>query len=118
MYAIQRAFEESSFLKQALFVIKVTGRFFLPSLYDVLYDSALTQFNAIRQHSPDECQVIGVKARFAKHLFSTQDAHAHVEATYKSRLEEPWTKGKVLVLPLMPIPLTRTGGHGTFIDVL
>ena len=117
--AINRALKQSRFLNTAPFFVKVTGRFFIPSLYDIFLASTLN-FNAVRQSDANECQVVGCRTGFAPFLFHP-DIELHVEDTYKKRLDAAqrgWTRNRVLVLPHMQIPPTRTGGHGTIIEVL
>ena len=116
--AINRALQQSVFLSAAPFFVKVTGRFFIPDLYDIFVASNLN-FNAVRQSDANECQVIGCRTGFAAVLFHP-DIEGHVESSYKKRLdtaEHGWTRNSVLVLPPMKIPPTRTGGYGHIIQV-
>ena len=117
--AINKALTQSRFIVQAPFIVKVTGRFFVPDLYSALksHDSSF-DFNALRQQNGDECQIVGCRPCFAEILFHA-DADTHVERSYKERLsDESWTQNKVLVLPAMRIPRTLTGGYGNVLDSL
>lgn len=119
LFAIQKALKESRFVATTPFIVKVTGRFFVPGLYDIFQaHSAAFPYNGLRQKNSAECQIVGCRPCFAAILFNP-DAEPHVETTYESRLrDESWTDGKVLVLPKMRIPPTMTGGGGEVIDSL
>jgi hypothetical protein len=114
LYAINKAFASSKFIAAAPFVVKVTGRFFVPGLQAVMRGLS-RDVRALRQSNEDECQVVGCRPEIAPILFN-QQADGFVERSYKARLQDVrWTKNKVAVLPPMPIAKTRTGGHGVYI---
>jgi hypothetical protein len=119
LFAIHKALLQSNTLRSVPFIIKVTGRFFVPDLYQVLVRHRVpNDYNAVRQHDPDECQILGCKTAFANVLFAPTDEYV-VERTFRARLaHEPWAQFNTFVLPVLNIPPTKTGGSGMVIRSL
>lgn len=129
LFAINRALGSVPvLLAQAPFVIKVTGRFFIPNFLDSLRrrQPDVSKAVAVRQADPMQCQVVGCATPYARVLFAADKdllvpnptTITTVETVFARRLQEPWAKGHTVILPAMPIPPTKTGGTGSIIDVL
>jgi hypothetical protein len=83
MYAIQYAYANSIFLKQAIYIIKVTARFFIPELEFYLKTIPLN-YDCIVQHDIDRCEMIGVHVKHFNTIFNYKMCSDHVETYYKT----------------------------------
>jgi hypothetical protein len=126
LFAINRAMTESPVLYQAPFVIKITGRFFIPKFLEALQQRQpdVTKAVAVRQADAHRCQVVGCATPYS-HLLFAMDKHLLVpnptvilESVLARRLEEPWVKPHLVVLPPLPIAPTKSGGMRSTIHVL
>jgi hypothetical protein len=119
LVSVRTALSRSATIRAAnplTWVIKVTGRFFVPDLHKHLVTTpeAATAV-AVRQRDPDRCQLLGARLQFADALFrGVGKVDMHMESEYKARLEnDEWARHRVLVLPDLPIPVTLGGGDLT-----
>jgi len=83
MYAIHYAYANSIFLKQAIYIIKVTARFFIPELECYLKTIPLN-YDCIVQHDIDRCEMIGVHVKHFNTIFNYKICSDHVEHYYKT----------------------------------
>ena len=90
-------------IKDCLFFIKITARFFIPEFYNylienefdkrVVYNGCSKTILGIRQNNADRCELLGCSERVFQFLFNpslTDDLkriHLHVESVYKHRFE-------------------------------
>ena len=116
--AIRYALRNSVFIRRAAkadtWIIKVTGRFFIPEFHMYLQSLAAPRYLAVRQSNPKMCQMVGARKHVAaKFLFRpVHKRDVMIEDYYEARLKEAWAHGKVLAMPPLPIPPTRGGGDG------
>ena len=116
--AVRTALRRSMTLRTAhpdTWVIKVTGRFFVPDLHRHLATDQAHQAVAVRQHDPNMCQLLGARLRHMDSLFrGVPHVDMLMETEYRSRLDhDDWARGRVLDLPVLPIPVTLGGGELT-----
>ena len=113
--SIRVALARSALIRTAqphTWIVKVTGRFFVPGLETHLLGPAARGFIAVRQADPNSCQLVGCRLGASEGLFrGTTRPETDAEITYRQRLRESWAWDKVLVLPKMPIAQTKGGGH-------
>jgi len=113
IYAINYAFENSKLAQKSEFIIKVTGRYFLPDLENYLKTIDMTNIETIRQNNPDFCELVGCNKKHFYKIFNRylvndrNEIDLHVENIYKNRIL--WFDN-ILTLPEMVIfPPTTTG---------
>jgi hypothetical protein len=113
IHAIRHACERSKLLKTCTHFMKVTGRYFIPSLEGILKKLPYST-KAVRQHNADQCEVVGCRKDHIDYVFDyivlTKDnvLTNNVEDAYKHRI----SLIPHAVLPVMPISPTKSGGYG------
>jgi hypothetical protein len=115
LFAINYAFKNCKFKNQSNFIIKVTGRYFIPYFENYL-TSFLTkncQFEIICQNEPKRCEFLGCSRHSFNRLFNISleqnDKRIcnHIEDLYSERIN---TFDKVLICKKMQIEPTQHGG--------
>ena len=92
--------------------MKVTGRYFIPSLESILKKLPYST-KAVRQHNADQCEVVGCRKDHIEYVFDylllTKDnvLTNNVEYAYKHRI----SLIPHVVLPIMPISPTQRGSY-------
>ena len=109
--SIRYACEHSSILKSCTHFMKVTGRYFIPSLEEIL-KKLPSSTKAIRQHNANQCEVVGCRKDYVEYVFDylvTKDNRLthHVEDAYEYRM----SLIPHVVLPIMPISPTQRGSY-------
>ena len=115
IYAINYAYRNSKFTN-CDFIIKVTGRYYIPNLETYLKEP-LPDF--IRQNNNSRCELVGCKKEYFNYLFNVSleyNGNEHnrdfIEIIYKRRIDNMDKIKKVLNLQPLKIPATRTGSGG------
>jgi len=108
LFSINYAIKNSKLIKPTDFIIKVTGRYFIPGFEK--FD--LTNFDAVCQNDRGSCEIIGCKYSEISTMFNTSDilngkACNHIEFIYKNRFTK---MNKILILPKLSISGTQMGG--------
>jgi len=121
VFAIEYAYKNSSLCKYADFIIKVTGRFFIPELENYLNTFDLSFYDVLTQNITDRCEMVGChKNHFAK-IFSTEliDANGmnndHVEDIYKFRCSQ--YKNNIHCPEFYIEPTQRGGNNQVFYNI-
>ena len=109
--SIRYACEHSKLLKQCTHFMKVTGRYFIPSLEGIL-QTLPSSIKAVRQYNADQCEVVGCRKDYIETIFDylVMKDHTfthHVEDAYEYRLSLIPHE----VLPIMPISPTQRGSY-------
>jgi hypothetical protein len=111
--SIHYAFNKSKFLKKSLFIIKITGRFFINDFENFLNSKDLIKFDCLKQYYHHRCEIVGTNIKnfeimFDKNLFIKNGIYDyHVENVYAYRFS---LFKNVLVCPLFNIEPTQRGG--------
>jgi len=114
LISINYAFTHSKLLQNSDFIVKITGRFFVPGLVEYLRNIDVTQFEALRQFEGDRCEMVGARKDHFHIIFSQSllDDNAqycgHVETLYQQRIAKCKS---VLVCPKFEIQPTQRGGE-------
>lgn len=110
--SIRYACEHSHILKSCTHIMKVTGRYFIPSLQGIL-QSLPASTKAVRQHNASQCEVLGCRKDYIEYVFDylvlkkdNMLTH-HVEDAYEYRM----SLIPHAVLPIMPISPTQRGSY-------
>jgi len=112
LFAINYSFKHCKFIDQTDFVIKVTGRYFIPYFKEYI-NNYIKDFDAICQNGIYRCEVIGCNKKFFDKLFNIsllQDDGwycNHIEFLYSERLNK---LDKILMCKPLSIPPTQHGG--------
>jgi hypothetical protein len=115
IFAIEYAYLHSKMIREYSFLIKITGRFFIPDLESFLSMYNLDLFIALNQHDIDECQMVGVHLKYFYMVFYPvlldKDGRyqPHVEYIYKERILGI-SPDKIIRCPSFPIEPTLGGG--------
>jgi len=129
MHSIIHAYQNTQFKHSVNFVIKVTGRYFIPLFCEYLSNIDVKNRSrnlhihhhensiiGMRQSSETRCEVIGINALFFHFLFylnlsdDTGAFFPHVETVYSNRLKS-FDQNKIVKLPTFPIEPTQMGGN-------
>ena len=109
IFSIYYAFTKSTI--QSYFIIKVTGRFFIPELEDYLRQHDLSKYDCLTQNDRDRCEMVGCKPSHFFHIFNIvlNDLEG-----YKSHIEDIWKvrtmKYNNLTCKVFDIEPTMRGG--------
>jgi hypothetical protein len=73
IFSIQYAFENSSLCKVADFIIKITGRFYIPDLENYLKGFDLSQYDVLFQNNVGRrrCEMVGCNKNIVGTMFNT-----------------------------------------------
>ena len=111
--SIHYAFNNSSFLKRSIFVIKITCRFFIDNFENFLNNYELNKYDCLRQHYKNRCEIVGTHIDnfniiFDKNLFVKNGVYDyHVENVYDYRFT---LLNNILICPKFSIEPTQRGG--------
>jgi hypothetical protein len=94
IYQINYAFYNSKLIVETNtnFVIKITGRFFIPGLENYLKKNNLNSFQALCQNNRQRCEMVGSHIHSFRYVFYTQlinkkgNYDGHVENIYRERI--------------------------------
>ena len=112
MFSINYAFNRSRLKEKTIFIIKVTGRFFIKDLEAFLNKHDLTKYSALRQNDKNRCEMLGCHRDYFWYIFSMFlitdkfKFEPHVENVWRDRIAK-YTQ--VLVCPPFPIQETQRG---------
>ena len=96
-----------------LFIIKITGRFFVPQFDLYLSKFNLDRYDCLRQNFDNRCEIVGTHIKnfsviFDKNLFVANGIYNyHVEDVYTYRFSK---FNRVIVCPKFNISPTQRGG--------
>lgn len=117
IYQINYAFYNSTLIHNKKsninFIIKVTGRFFIPELEAYISQYNLNEFQALSQHNRKRCEMVGSHVQSFRYIFHTQLINAkgeydgHVENIYKERINNCKKKLRCKLFNIEP---TQRGG--------
>lgn len=121
-YAIKYAYENSRLLKSADYIIKITGRFYIPDFEKILLEKLTEEVIFIRQIKTHKCEITGCRKDLFNILFNFPKKHDHVEIAYRDAINHyrkplvHWaTNSKnVLTLPVLKLDEKTTRGIGTY----
>ena len=116
LFSIIYAYEHSSLLRNLDYIIKVTGRYFVPNLEDNLNNMNQNIYKVVQQKNSYRCEIIGVHKSVFKTIFDINDVHSHIEYTYRNRLNK--YKNEKWILPTLKIEPTINGGFGKYVSEL
>ena len=136
MYSIIYAYNNTKFKNSVKFIIKITGRYFVPMLEQFLIEKNMScntihvgiHHNdniiiGLRQNNGGRCEILGIHIKFFNMLFelclSDEDGNffPHVEYVYQNRYKL-LNQDNILVCPIFEIEPTQMGGIETVVTNL
>jgi hypothetical protein len=136
MYSIIYAYNNTKLNKSINFVIKITGRYFIPLFEDFLIEKniAYNSLNVgihcdnnmilgLRQNNCHRCEILGIHTKFFNMLFELclsdekGNFFPHVEYIYHNRYKL-LNQDNILVCPIFQIEPTQMGGNQTIVTNL
>ena len=113
IFAINYAYYNSKLLKNSIFIITITGRYFIKELESYLNNYDLNKYDGIRQNNINRCEIVGTHIKNFKKVFAsilldkTGKYNGHVESIYKYRIS---LLNNTLVCKQFSIEPTKRGG--------
>jgi len=113
IFAINYAFNQSKLIHTSNFIIKITGRYFIPTLEKYLSKYNLDDYDCLTQNDRDRCEIIGchyVNFSYIFNIYLINDDNnydEHIENIWKLRTSK---YDKVLVCDIFNIDQTQRGG--------
>ena len=115
LFAINYAYYNSKLIKQipTEFIIKITGRFFIPDLEKYLQNFDLTKYDCLTQNNIDRCEMVGCNINNFNNIFNVNSVNNngeylfHVEDVYKNRCLK---YKNILCCKIFNIEPTQRGG--------
>ena len=105
LFSIDYALNHTKF--QYDFVIKITGRYFIPKFEEYLNKINLKNYDGICQFNPSRCEIVGCSYNKKETVFNKICEYNHVEFLYQKRIN---TLNKVLQMKEHQIEATQIGG--------
>lgn len=123
IFAINYARSYSKWISEMDFLIKITGRFFIPGLESYLESIDLDCFDILKQNNIHSCQLMGVRLSLFPFLFQVHlldkngNYNADVEKIYVERMQD-FMEERRLICPVFPIePTLEGGGPNVFVQL-
>lgn len=116
IFSIEYAYLHSKRIREYTFLIKITGRFFIPDFESFLTEIIFDHFIALNQHDIDDCQMVGVHLKYFYLVFypvllnKYGTYEPHVENIYKERILGI-SPDKIIRCPSFPIDPIMGGGN-------
>jgi hypothetical protein len=107
LFSINYAIKNSKLIKPGDFIVKITGRYFIPD-----FNLEPGNFDAIIQNDRQSCEIIGSSYSYKDLIFNTSDILNgepcnHIEFLYKNRI---LYLNKIMILKKLNIEGTSMGG--------
>lgn len=118
LYALKYAYEHSKLIMKSYFIIKITGRYFIPGFENYLNGLDLTKYDVMQQNDNARCELVGVSDRYFNIIFNTSMKSfdgsyfmPHMESYICYRVGYSILKHKKINCPLFEIEPTLNGGQ-------
>jgi hypothetical protein len=111
LFSINYAFKNSKIIKNGDFIVKITGRYFVPEFENI----NLKDYQAICQNDYRRCEIVGCSYNNFEKVFKYQTDVPHIEFLYESRIQK---LDKILILKKMKISPTCMGGFNCIMNSL
>lgn len=111
--SIHYAYNNSKLIQNSIFIVKITGRFFIPQFEQFINNINVNKYNCLKQNYNNRCEIVGTHIKnfdtiFNKNLFVNNGIYNyHVEDVYDFRFSR---FKNVIVCPIFNIEKTQRGG--------
>jgi hypothetical protein len=114
LIAINYAFQKSKFINPDCFIIKVTGRYYIPNFDDYLDNFDLNSYDCITQNKRTRCEMVGCTYKNFPVIFSKRLVGPSGKADYfVERVYEARTSKFAKILVCKPFTLDEKTFSGT-----
>ena len=110
LFSINWAIKYSKIINPEDFIIKITGRYFIPHFEEYLLGINLKEYNVLCQNDRCSCEIVGCSFNKIDTIFNKYNLDNHIETTYTRRIKN---ENKILVLKKLNIEGTPMGGVNT-----
>jgi len=111
LFAINYAYNNSKLLEDSKFIIKVTGRFYIPELESFLRYYNLEKYDCLTQNNPGRCEMVGSNVKNFTKIFSIYNIFTeNVEDVFLTRTSNC---KNILKCKLFNIDETQRGGDNS-----
>jgi hypothetical protein len=109
-FSIDYAINNSKLIKNSKFVIKITGRYYIPNFKNFINNINIFDYIALRQFINMKCEIVGSHIDYINYIFdkNTKIEIDFVELEWKNRIDK-LDNNKVLNCPLFKIEPTILG---------
>ena len=107
IFAINYAFNNSKIISSSKFIIKISGRFYIPEFEKYLNNYELNNYDCLVQNDRDRCEVVGSHRNNFAHIFNIYIDQDHIENVWKERTS---LYNKILICKIFQIDETQRGG--------
>ena len=113
IFAINYAYMNRTIKTQPIFIIKITGRYFIPKLEEFLNKYNLNNYECITQNNRERCEMVGCHNTKFNDIFNinlldnNNKYEPHIETIWKQRT---YKCNKVLICNQFQIETTQRGG--------
>ena len=110
IFAINYLYKNSKLIHLSNFIIKVTGRFFIPELEEYLKNYDLNKYDCLVQNNRNRCEMVGSHYKNFNYIF-----YFHPHMNVIEDLEDVWLKrtsklNNILICKKFNITATQRGG--------
>ena len=107
IFAINYAYNHSKLLKSSTFIIKITGRFYIPEFETFLKKYNLNIYDCIVQNNRERCELVGSHIKNFNHIFDINIDQEHIEHVWRNRTS---IYPNILICKIFKIQDTQRGG--------
>jgi hypothetical protein len=107
IFAINYAFNHSKLLKSSTFIIKITGRFYIPEFETFIKNYDLNNYDCIVQNNRERCELVGSHIKNCHHIFDVNIDQEHIENVWLKRTS---IYSNILICKIFNIESTQRGG--------
>lgn len=118
LYALNYAYDNSRLIAESFFIIKITGRYFIPGFEKYLSNVDLSKYDTMQQNNNDRCELVGVSKYYFKTIFDKKMSYPnggafmpHMESFLCYQIGMCILKKRKLTCPLFEIEETLGGGN-------
>jgi len=111
-YAIDYAIKNSQLIKNSNFLVKITGRYYVPDFEEFIKNQSLDNYIALRQNDGNRCEIVGSHINYTSDIFNRhiEDKGMYAETEWSNRINKH-DKDKVIVCPIFKIEETAQGSN-------
>lgn len=109
-YAIDYAIRHSKLVEKSNFIIKITGRYYVPDLENYIKTIIVDDYLALRQNNGNRCEMVGAHKSHIDHMFAKDTTGMYAESVYADRIGKT-PQEKVIFCPVFEIEETLQGSN-------
>ena len=113
LLSINYAYNNSKLIKEGDFIIKITGRYFVPELEEYLKNFNLNEYDCLRQHNFNRCEMVGSSYKNFNVIFNKEieNYYGHIEHVWRDRI---LLFKNIITCKVFQIEKTQMGGADYF----